>query len=89
MLRALVDGKLMMFDVHLCIDCWLQTILHRIYGKSMALRSFIRRSINDMFYTFVYETESLQGVGELLEILGRCVAYARIVMVVGVALALK
>jgi serine/threonine-protein phosphatase 2A regulatory subunit B' len=49
----------------------LQTILHRIYGKSMALRSFIRRSINDMFYTFVYETESLQGVGELLEILGR------------------
>lgn len=45
--------------------------MHRIYGKSMALRSFIRRSINDMFYTFVYETESLQGVGELLEILGR------------------
>lgn len=38
----------------------------------MALRSFIRRSISDMFYTFVYETESLQGVGELLEILGRC-----------------
>lgn len=37
----------------------------------MALRSFIRRSISDMFYTFVYETESLQGVGELLEILGR------------------
>lgn len=45
--------------------------MHRIYGKSMALRSFIRRSMNDMFYTFVYETESLQGVGELLEILGR------------------
>lgn len=39
----------------------------------MALRSFIRRSINDMFFTFVYETESLQGVGELLEILGRYV----------------
>ncbi|KAJ0394219.1 hypothetical protein P43SY_001034 [Pythium insidiosum] len=32
---------------------YLKTILHRIYGKSMALRSFIRRSINDMFYTFV------------------------------------
>lgn len=47
--------------------------MHRIYGKSMALRSFIRRSMNDMFYTFVYETESLHGVGELLEILGRCV----------------
>lgn len=37
----------------------------------MALRAFIRHSINDMFYTFIYETESLQGVGELLEILGR------------------
>jgi serine/threonine-protein phosphatase 2A regulatory subunit B' len=36
----------------------------------MALRLFIRRSINDMFYAFVYETESLHGVGELLEILG-------------------
>lgn len=53
-------------------DCS-QTILHRIYGKSMALRSFIRRSMSDMFYTFVYETESLHGVGELLEILGRSV----------------
>ncbi|CCI44264.1 unnamed protein product [Albugo candida] len=49
---------------------YLKTILHRIYGKSMALRAFIRHSINDMFYTFIYETESLQGVGELLEILG-------------------
>lgn len=39
----------------------------------MALRSFIRRSMSDMFYTFVYETETLHGVGELLEILGRCV----------------
>ncbi|DBA04279.1 TPA: hypothetical protein N0F65_002041, partial [Lagenidium giganteum] len=49
---------------------YLKTILHRIYGKSMALRAFIRRSMNDMFYTFVYETESLHGVGEMLEILG-------------------
>ncbi|RHY52768.1 hypothetical protein DYB30_010067 [Aphanomyces astaci] len=37
---------------------------------SMALRSFIRRSINNMFFTFVYETEHFNGVVELLEILG-------------------
>ncbi|TMW62377.1 hypothetical protein Poli38472_009870 [Pythium oligandrum] len=49
---------------------YLKTILHRIYGKSMALRAFIRRSMNDMFYTFVYETGTLNGVGEMLEILG-------------------
>jgi serine/threonine-protein phosphatase 2A regulatory subunit B' len=36
----------------------------------MALRSFIRRSINNMFFTFVYETEHFNGVVELLEILG-------------------
>ncbi|ETV94384.1 hypothetical protein H310_12021 [Aphanomyces invadans] len=49
---------------------YLKTILHRLYGKSMALRSFIRRSINNMFFTFVYETEHFNGVVELLEILG-------------------
>lgn len=49
---------------------YLKTILHRIYGKSMALRGFIRRSINNIFYTFVYETEKFNGIAELLEILG-------------------
>lgn len=44
--------------------------MHRIYGKSMNLRSFIRRSINDLFYTFVYEDEAFNGIAELLEILG-------------------
>ena len=56
---------------------YLKTILHRIYGKSMALRAFIRRSINDLFYTFVYETESFNGTAELLEILGRYVRTRR------------
>lgn len=51
----------------------LKTILHRVYGKYMSLRSFIRRTINDMFYTFVYEGGTLHGVPELLEILGRLV----------------
>jgi len=49
---------------------YLKTILHRIYGKFMAHRPFIRRSINHVFYRFVYETERHNGIAELLEILG-------------------
>ena len=50
-------------------DC-LKTTLHRIYGKFLSLRSFIRRSINYIFLQFVYETEKFNGIAELLEILG-------------------
>lgn len=49
---------------------YLKTILHRIYGKFMVHRPFIRRGINNIFYRFVYETERHCGIGELLEILG-------------------
>lgn len=72
---------------------FLKTILHRIYGKFLGLRSHIRRHINHVFfryvwptlysmsctvklyrniyYRFIYETEKFNGIGELLEILGR------------------
>lgn len=49
---------------------FLKTVLHRIYGKFLGLRAFIRKQINNMFLTFVFETDSFNGVGELLEILG-------------------
>ncbi|KAI0598188.1 phosphatase 2A regulatory B subunit-domain-containing protein [Biscogniauxia sp. FL1348] len=49
---------------------FLKTTLHRIYGKFLNLRSFIRRSINNVFFQFTYETERFNGVAELLEILG-------------------
>ncbi|BFZ59932.1 serine/threonine-protein phosphatase 2A 56 kDa regulatory subunit delta isoform [Saitoella coloradoensis] len=49
---------------------FLKTTLHRIYGKFLNLRSFIRRSINNVFFQFIYETERFNGVAELLEILG-------------------
>eukprot|EP00301_Raphidiophrys_heterophryoidea_P013135 c20485_g1_i1.p1 GENE.c20485_g1_i1~~c20485_g1_i1.p1 ORF type:complete len:569 (-),score=108.00 c20485_g1_i1:413-2119(-) len=49
---------------------FLKTILHRIYGKFMQHRAFIRKSINDVFYHFVYNTERYNGIAELLEILG-------------------
>merc|ERR1719359_2312931 len=49
---------------------YLKTILHRVYGKFMALRSFIRRAIQHAFFKVIYECEIHNGVGELLEILG-------------------
>nr|CAB3456295.1 unnamed protein product [Digitaria exilis] len=49
---------------------YLKTILHRIYGKFMVYRPFIRKSINNIFYQFIYETQKHNGIAELLEILG-------------------
>jgi hypothetical protein len=49
---------------------YLKTILHRIYGKFMVHRPFIRKAINNVFYRFIFETERHNGVAELLEILG-------------------
>ncbi|EFN59924.1 hypothetical protein CHLNCDRAFT_55925 [Chlorella variabilis] len=49
---------------------YLKTILHRIYGKFMVHRPFIRKAINFVFYRFVFETEHHNGIAELLEILG-------------------
>lgn len=75
-LKPLIDGRfvqqvLVLFNSqdHRERD-YLKTILHRIYAKFMTLRSFIRRSINNSFYTFIYETGQHNGVAELLEILG-------------------
>ena len=51
-------------------ETFLKTTLHRIYGKFLNLRSYIRRSINNVFFQFIYETERFNGIAELLEILG-------------------
>jgi len=49
---------------------YLKTILHRIYGKFMMHRPFIRKAINNIFYRFIFEFERYNGIAELLEILG-------------------
>lgn len=49
---------------------YLKTLLHRIYGKFMVHRPFIRKAINHIFYRFIFETEKHNGIAELLEILG-------------------
>lgn len=49
---------------------FLKTTLHRIYGKFLGLRAFMRKQFNNIFYSFIYETERHNGIAELLEILG-------------------
>lgn len=49
---------------------YLKTVLHRIYGKFMVHRPFVRKAINNVFYRFIFETQRHNGIGELLEILG-------------------
>ncbi|XP_010541631.1 PREDICTED: serine/threonine protein phosphatase 2A 57 kDa regulatory subunit B' iota isoform [Tarenaya hassleriana] len=52
----------------------LKTILHRVYGKFMVHRPFIRKSMSNIFYRFVFETEKHNGIAELLEIFGSIVS---------------
>ncbi|XP_028779340.1 serine/threonine protein phosphatase 2A 57 kDa regulatory subunit B' kappa isoform-like [Neltuma alba] len=54
-------------------DC-LKTILHRVYGKFMVHRPYIRKSFNNIFYRFVFETEKHNGIAELLEIFGSIIS---------------
>ncbi|KAJ6847002.1 serine/threonine protein phosphatase 2A 57 kDa regulatory subunit B' iota isoform [Iris pallida] len=54
-------------------DC-LKTILHRIYGKFMVHRPFIRKSVSNIFYQFVFETERHNGIAELLEVFGSVIS---------------
>jgi serine/threonine-protein phosphatase 2A regulatory subunit B' len=49
---------------------YVKTVLHRMYGKFMPHRSFIRKAISQVFFRYIYETGKHNGIGELLEILG-------------------
>jgi serine/threonine-protein phosphatase 2A regulatory subunit B' len=48
----------------------LKAVMHRIYCKFMLHRPFMRKSISNIFYRFVFETERHNGIAELLEIFG-------------------
>lgn len=48
---------------------YLKTLLHRIYGKFMVLRPFIRDYVMNFFLKVVHEHEEPNGISELLEIL--------------------
>ncbi|ETO20798.1 hypothetical protein RFI_16420 [Reticulomyxa filosa] len=49
---------------------YLKTILHRIYGKFMHFRSFLRKAISHAFFVVIYNQDKHNGLAELLEILG-------------------
>ncbi|EER17453.1 Serine/threonine protein phosphatase 2A 57 kDa regulatory subunit B' alpha isoform, putative, partial [Perkinsus marinus ATCC 50983] len=49
---------------------YLKTILHRIYGKMMPMRAFIRRSLQHSLLRVTSESAEHNGVAEMLEILG-------------------
>uniref|UniRef100_H2Z629 Serine/threonine protein phosphatase 2A regulatory subunit n=1 Tax=Ciona savignyi TaxID=51511 RepID=H2Z629_CIOSA len=48
----------------------LKTILHRIYGKFLGLRAYIRSEINIKFQEVIYEDLNFPGATEILEVLG-------------------
>ncbi|KAF0925944.1 hypothetical protein E2562_018743 [Oryza meyeriana var. granulata] len=54
-------------------DC-LKTVLHRIYGKFMGNRPFIRKAVSNIFYRFVFETDHHNGIAELLEVFGSVIS---------------
>lgn len=49
-----------------------KTAVHRVYGKFLNLRAFIRKAMKHVFYEFVYEDER-HNIAEMLEILGSVV----------------
>ena len=54
-------------------DC-LKTVLHRIYGKFMGNRPFIRKAVSNIFYRFVSEADHHNGISELLEVFGSVIS---------------
>lgn len=48
----------------------LKNVYHRIYSRFTFYRAFMRKSMNDVFLHYVFETERHSGIRELLEIWG-------------------
>ena len=53
---------------------YLKTILHRIYGKYMPLRPYIRQQVMNLLLLIIYEKEEHNGLTELLEILSSIIS---------------
>ena len=53
---------------------YLKTILHRIYGKYMSLRPYVRTQVQNLILLITYEREEHNGLTELLEILSAIIA---------------
>ena len=53
---------------------YLKTIMHRIYGKYMVLRGYIRQQVMNLVLLITYEKEEHNGLTELLEILSSVIS---------------
>jgi serine/threonine-protein phosphatase 2A regulatory subunit B' len=53
---------------------YLKTILHRIYGKFMSLRTPMRNQVMNLLLKVTYEHETHNGLTELLEILSSIIS---------------
>ena len=53
---------------------YLKTILHRIYGKFMPLRGYVRTQVMNLLLLVTYEKEEHNGLTELLEILSSIIS---------------
>lgn len=71
--QTFVHKLLVLFDVEDPRERdMVKTAMHRIYGKFLHLRAFIRKAMRHIFYEFVYEGER-HNIAEMLEILGSVV----------------
>jgi serine/threonine-protein phosphatase 2A regulatory subunit B' len=52
----------------------LKSVLHRVYGKFMGNRPFIRKAVSNIFYRFVFESDRHNGIAELLEVFGSVIS---------------
>lgn len=48
---------------------YVKSILHKVYGKFITYRSFIRKTMQHTFNTYIYDTDEHHGIGEMLQIL--------------------
>jgi len=53
---------------------YLKTIMHRIYGRFMILRPYIRTQVMNQLLRITYESEEHNGLSELLEILSSVIS---------------
>jgi serine/threonine-protein phosphatase 2A regulatory subunit B' len=53
---------------------YLKTIMHRVYGKFMVLRGYIRQQVMNLILLITYEKEEHNGLTELLEILSSVIS---------------
>ncbi|EDQ92248.1 uncharacterized protein MONBRDRAFT_14768, partial [Monosiga brevicollis MX1] len=49
---------------------WMKSILHRVYGILPSLRATIRKCIRDELLHFIYESQSHNGIEEIIEVVG-------------------